>query len=218
MRWIKHQTTRRFFMRKLVAAAVAIALGAVSTTAFADGNIFVNANAGASNYQVSNPLTGFDNTFSKRGTAGALRVGYRWKSVVDYGVEAGYGYLGNSIARAAYGDGSTERLALKTRGWLLGGNLKYNITDQWYISGRAGWFRARNLYQDRFLSANDAAESFSYRRTETGTGEYLGVGAGYNITQAISVGLAYDRYHTPGNVGYSGIAIGMYSVQGEYRF
>ena len=74
-------------MRKLVAAAVAIALGAVSTTAFADGNVFVNANAGASNYQVSNPLTGFDNTFSKRGTAGALRVGYRWKSVVDYGVE-----------------------------------------------------------------------------------------------------------------------------------
>ena len=205
-------------MRKLVAAAVAMTLGAASGTAFADGNVFVNANAGASNYQVSNPLTGFDNTFSKRGTAGALRVGYRWKSVVDFGVEAGYGYLGNTIARATYDDGSTERLALKTRGWLLGGNLNYNITDQWYISGRAGWFRARNLYQDRFLDANYAGESFSDRSATTGTGEYLGVGAGYNITKAFSVGLAYDRYHTPGNVGYDGIAIDMYSVQGEYRF
>ena len=205
-------------MRKLVVATMTFAAGVASTTAFADGNVFVNANAGASNYQINNPFTGLDNKFSKRGTAGALRVGYRWKSVVDFGVEAGYGYLGNTIARVTYPDGSTERLALKTRGWLLGGNLNYNITDQWYISGRAGWFRARNLYQDRFLGSSDAIGNFAYRAATTGTGEYLGVGAGYNITKAISVGLAYDRYHTPGDVGYSGTSIGMYSVQGEYRF
>ena len=92
-------------MRKFAIIAVALALGTASSVALADGgNFFVNANAGASHYNVENPYSGIEgNSFSKTGKAGALRVGYRWNSVVDYGVEAGYGFLGNAVAREAPG-------------------------------------------------------------------------------------------------------------------
>ena len=202
-------------MRKFATIAIALALGTVSSVALADdGNFFVNANAGASRYNVDNPFSGIEgNSFSKTGKAGALRAGYRWNSVVDYGVEAGYGFLGNVTARAA-GLFGVERQQVQTRGWLLGGNLNYNITEQWYVGARAGWFRARSLYEDRFWQTvgNDA-----YREVNTRTGEYFGVGGGYNFNKNFSLGLAYDTYRGP----YSDTAsnrIGMYSLQAEYRF
>jgi hypothetical protein len=206
-------------MRKLVTLAVALAAGTTSAAAFADGNaangnLFVNANLGASHYRLDNPFSGMDNHFSKTGNAGALRFGYRWNSVVDYGFEAGYGYLGNAVARGTYADGSVARQSIKTRGWLLGGNLNYNITDQWYVSARGGWFRARSLYADRFLGAYD----YDVRASQTGTGEYLGLGFGYNISKAFSVGVAYDTYRSPTNDIHYSTRIGMYSLQGEYRF
>ncbi|GAB2593150.1 outer membrane beta-barrel protein [Dyella jejuensis] len=207
-------------MRKFATVAVALVLGSASAAAFADGNAFVNADAGASNYQISNPFTGYDNKFSKHDTAGALRVGYRWKSVVDYGVEVGYGFLGKASARG-FDDGvGGERQTVKTRGWLLGGNLNYNITEQWYVSGRAGWFRAHSGYTDTFNASSPAFASASHelRAHSTDTGEYLGFGVGYNINQAFSVGLAYDDYHIPANAFYKSTRIGMYTVQGEYRF
>jgi hypothetical protein len=206
-------------MRKFATIAIALALGTSSSVAFADeGNFFVNANAGATRYSDDNPLTGMDNRFSNNGHAGALRVGYRWNSIVDYGVEAGYGFLGNAVARGTYYDGSTRRISAKTRGWLLGGNLNYNITEQWYVGARAGWFRARSLYQDRYLDATSADNNFDVRASQTGTGEYFGVGFGYNISKAFSVGLAYDTYRAPENEIYKSSRVGMYSLQGEYRF
>lgn len=209
-------------MRKLIAVTVAIALGAASTAAFADdGNVFVNVNAGAANYQIDNPYIGNANKFSKHDTAGALRVGYRWKSVVDYGVEFGYGFLGKASARG-FGipaDGVNQRETMKTRGWLLGGDLNYNITDQWYIDGRAGWFRAHSAYtQSADAFSTPVPGRVEYRGNTTATGEYLGVGFGYNINQAFSVGLAYDDYHIPANQFYKSTRVGMYTVQGEYRF
>ena len=32
---------------------------------------------------------------------------------------------------------------VKSRGWLPGGNLKYNINDNWYLSARGGWFHSQ---------------------------------------------------------------------------
>jgi OmpA-OmpF porin, OOP family len=206
-------------MRKLLSAAVAVVLGTASATAFADGNVFVNANAGASHYNVDNPFSGTDNSFSKTGKAGALRVGYRWNSVVDYGVEAGYGFLGNATARSNdyYGVG-TAREQVQTRGWLLGGNLNYNINDHWYIGGRAGWFRARSLYEARFMGADSADNNYDVRAVQVGTGEYFGVGGGYNFNKSFSLGLAYDTYRAPNSDNSANTRIGMYSLQAEYRF
>lgn len=202
-------------MRKFAIIAVALALGTGSSVAFADGgNFFVNANAGASHYNVDNPYSGIaSNSFSKTGKAGALRVGYRWNSVVDYGVEAGYGFLGNATARADY-YGGVARDQVKTRGWLLGGNLNYNINEHWYVGARAGWFRARSLFESRYVQDDFA---FSSRESLTRTGEYFGVGGGYNINKNFSVGLAYDTYRAPISDDKSH-RIGMYSLQAEYRF
>ncbi|HUA82192.1 MAG TPA: outer membrane beta-barrel protein [Dyella sp.] len=204
-------------MRKFAALAIALALGASSTTALADGNAFVNANGGASHYSVSNPFAGIDNSFSTTGKAGALRVGYRWNSVVDYGVEAGYGFLGNATARANVAGVGTERQQVQTRGWLLGGNLNYNINEHAYIGARAGWFRARSLFENRFLGANSADFHFDDRAVVSRTGEYFGVGGGYNLNKNFSLGLAYDTYRAPITDSRSN-RIGMYSVQAEYRF
>ncbi len=206
-------------MRKLVTVGAALALATASAAAFADGNTFVNANVGSSDYNISQPaaVSGFDTYQNKYGAAGALRVGYRWKSVVDYGVEVGYGYMGQARTKI-YNDDGGVRLNQKNRGWLLGGNLNYNITDQWYLSGRAGWYRARNSYALSVIPAG----TYDERGTYTATGEYAGVGAGYNINKSLSVGLAYDAYHTPSGatqgLGMKGTRIGMYSLQGEYRF
>jgi OmpA-OmpF porin, OOP family len=201
-------------MRKFATVAMAMALGTVSSVALADGNVFVNTNLGASHYQVDNWNSGYDNHFSKTGNAGALRVGYRWNSVVDFGVEAGYGYLGNLTARVAYPDGAIERDQVKTRGWLLGGNLNYNITDHWYVDARGGWFRARTLEQDRYISPRGT--QFKDYYLSTATGEYFGLGGGYNFNKSFSLGLAYDTYRVP--VGGDSFRVGMYSLQAEYRF
>jgi len=208
-------------MRKFAAIAIALALGTASSAAMADdGNFFVNANAGASHYNVDNPFAGVQgNSFSKTGKAGALRVGYRWNSVVDYGVEAGYGFLGNVTSRVPV-VGVITRAQDQTRGWLLGGNLNYNINEHWYVGARAGWFRARSLYEVRFTP--DTANE-SLRSVVTRTGEYFGLGGGYNFNKNFSLGLAYDSYRVPEN--YNPVSgdtksarIGMYSLQAEYRF
>ena len=202
-------------MRKFATVAIALVLGTASSVALADdGNVFVNANAGASQYNISNPFSGIEgNSFSKTGKAGALRVGYRWNSVVDYGVEAGYGFLGNATSRVA-SENVITRNQVQTRGWLLGGNLNYNINEHWYVDARAGWFRARSLVEGRVMTA-------SYNESDRGvisrTGEYFGVGGGYNFNKNLSLGLAYDTYRAPLSDSYSH-RIGMYSLQAEYRF
>ncbi|GFZ94491.1 outer membrane protein [Dyella caseinilytica] len=214
-------------MRKLVTLAVALTLGTASAAAFADGNAFVNANAGYSDYNYNKDAfsaPGLDTNLRKRDPAGAVRVGYRWKSVVDYGVEVGYGYLGQARLNVA-ADPYAARLTQKNRGFLLGGNLNYNITDNWYLSARAGWFRGRNTYT---VAAYAPQGTATLRGTNTHTGEYFGVGAGYNFNKHFSLGLAYDTYHTPNSALRSstfdgmdlgrGTRAGMYSIQGEYRF
>jgi OmpA-OmpF porin, OOP family len=214
-------------MRKLVTLAVALTLGTASATAFADGNAFVNANAGYSNYNYNKDMfsaPGVDTNLRKRDPAGAVRVGYRWNSIVDYGVEVGYGYLGQARLNVA-ADPAALRMQQKNRGFLLGGNLNYNITDNWYVSARAGWFRGRNTYT---LTGYLPQGSDTVRGTNTNTGEYFGVGAGYNFNKNFSIGLAYDTYHTPNSPlrssAFDGVDLGrgtragMYSIQGEYRF
>jgi OmpA-OmpF porin, OOP family len=218
-------------MRKLVTLAVALTLGTASAAAFADGNAFVNANVGYSDYNLNKADYSSPGDFThlrKRDPAGALRVGYRWKSVVDYGVEVGYGYLGQANLRTLNPNGGSSNLNQKNRGFMLGGNLNYNITDHWYVSARAGWFRGRNTF-DVINWAPGGGGNY-WRGTNTATGEYFGVGAGYNFNSHFSLGLAYDTYHTPssplrssnpyinGAEPIRGTRAGMYSIQGEYRF
>ncbi len=211
-------------MNKLFTATVAVVLGAASAASFADsGNFFVNGNVGQANWRddsVARTLRAQPGVTSvdqdNNGLAGALRVGYRWHSVVDYGVELGYAYLGENATRVSAAD-VNGNLKQKSRGYLMGGNLNWNITDSWYVSARAGWYRGRNVLQGRVYSAqgSSAGTLDSY----AATGEYMGLGVGYNINQHISVGLNYDHFRLPGSSGEGpSTKVNMSTVGGEYRF
>ncbi|MET0330588.1 MAG: outer membrane beta-barrel protein [Dyella sp.] len=207
-------------MNKLFTAALAASLAVASTVSFADsstGDFFVNANLGQSQYRAS-AFNGFGTTGTsndRNDTAGAVRFGYRWHSVVDYGVEVGYVDLGNAMLKS-YFPGAQSNEKLSSRGYLLGGNLNYNINDSWYVSGRAGWYRSQ--LNDR-VTTYSVVGNFRDSAHSTGTGEYAGVGVGYNISKAFSVGLNFDDYHSRANTGDQGaLTTGMYSVSAEYRF
>lgn len=220
-------------MRKLPIVGMAAMLSVASTACFADdGNFFVNGDVGQAHYRIASSTT-YDsfngpgrNSVDKKDTAGALRFGYRWHGVVDYGVEAGYVDLGQAQVKSySYNNQTSD---IKTRGWLLGGNLKYNINDAWYVSARGGWFRSRNedkvkVSQGECSVICPLRPSGEYRVSSTGTGEYLGVGAGYNFSPNFSLGLSYDNYHghPDGYDAYGnkqGANIALYSVSAEYRF
>jgi OOP family OmpA-OmpF porin len=211
-------------MNKLLTAAVAVVLGAASAASFADsGNFFVNGNAGQANWRddgAARSLSaqpGVTNVNQdNNGLAGALRVGYRWHSVVDYGVELGYAYLGENTVRVSTSDASGN-LKQKSRGYLMGGNLNWNITDSWYVSGRAGWYRGRNVLQGRVYSAE--GRSAGTLDTYTATGEYMGLGVGYNINPQFSVGLNFDHFRLPASGGEGpSTKVNMSTVGGEFRF
>lgn len=211
-------------MNKFSMVAAAVALCSVSAASFADsGNFFVNGNLGRADWRddstarVFHANPGVTNVNQQNnGLAGALRVGYRWHSVVDYGVELGYAYLGENLVRGSATD-LTGNLKQKSRGYLMGGNLNWNITDSWYVSGRAGWYRGRNVLQGRMYSS--AGRDAGTLGTYTATGEYMGLGVGYNINPQFSVGVNFDRYHLPanGNQG-SSTTVNMSTVGGEFRF
>jgi opacity protein-like surface antigen len=197
-------------------AAAALCLAAAPAFA-ADGNFFVSGNIGQSDYHAPNSsyLSHYGSIKSDtHDTAGALRFGYRWNNVVNYGVEAGYVDLGELTTTSNWNYGGSDRVRTKVRGWLLGGNVSYNFTPDWYISARAGLFRAHADVNAKASFMGSSMEWHTYNATKTG--EYAGLGVGYNITQALSVGLNYDYHHarfqnTNGNIG-------MYSVSAEYRF
>lgn len=200
---------------KLAAAAVVFTVIPVLAQA-QDGQFFVNGSAGQSNYSVSGWSGGHrDNT----DTQGALRFGYLWHAgALDYGVETGYARLGEVTQHGSYSyldpNGSPAqfnyRQSLSTKGWLLGGNLKYNFGSSWYLSARGGWFRAKTT------GTVDSAGFSGARYSQTDTRGYVGLGAGYNFSKSWSVGVGYDYYDLGGR--YSDAHVNAYSATAEFRF
>lgn len=219
-------------MKRLMIAITGIALGGISTSSLADdGNFFINADAGEANYHVGSPfgttLYAFGNRLNDSDAAGALRFGYRWHSAVDYGFEAGYADMGRVSSAFQLPNGSSYQTNLKDRGWLLGGNLKYNIDSNWYVSARGGWFHARidnkgaeviypTCFPGGVCPLNVAYRQYDY--SQKGNGEYFGVGGGFNFSPNFSLGLSYDYYRSDRLNDSSSVDIGMYSLSAEYRF
>lgn len=209
-----------------------VILGGISTNCSADeGNFFISGDVGNANYHIDSangtPLHVFGNRLNKSDTAGALRFGYRWHNVVDYGLEAGYVDLGQ--VSATYYPPYTNRYQtdLKDRGWMLGGNLKYNINDNWYMSARGGWFHAQVDNRgtvDLFPHCLPGAVcplyvgGTQYQYFQDGNGEYFGVGGGFNISSNFSLGLGYDYYRSDRLGNGVAVNIGLYSLAAEYRF
>ncbi|MGC1547426.1 MAG: outer membrane beta-barrel protein [Rhodanobacter sp.] len=200
--------------KRLQMTAIAMVLAATSFGAFADdtGAFFINGNLGQADYH--------DNSFNNKDTvaSGALRVGYTWQSpVVDFGVETGYVDLGKATGSANY-DGYNETYSARIDGTLLGMNLKYKFGNNWFISGRAGYFRSQMRFKANLNIPYYADQSFSQKYS--GDGGYAGVGVGYDITPHFSIGASYDNYYARVKVNGSGenTTVGVFSGFAEYRF
>ena len=221
-------------MKKMLTAGIITILSTTTAPSFAaDGNFFVNADAGQSRYHVSSPFgQSYTSNIDKTDTGGALRLGYRWQSVVDFGVEAGYADLGSG--KLDYSSKYSVPLKVighddfKSRGPMLGGNLKYNIVDGWYASARGGWFRSKFDEKGTIFTRSCGEElchtvNQAYNQSSTSTGEYFGLGTGYDFSPRFSLGMSYDIYHLNLNgehsyVGMSIHSIALYSLSAEYRF
>ncbi|UJJ57461.1 outer membrane beta-barrel protein [Rhodanobacter denitrificans] len=208
-------------MNKILTAALGAALvvaSAASAAAETQGAFFINAAVGQAQYQVGRSA-GQGNSVDDKDTAGALRFGYAWNvgNGFNLGVEGGYADLGKVVARYSYSDGSTIRTGVHAKGWLLGGNAKYNFAGPWYATARAGWFRSE---ADASYRYSEPGYTEYASGSAHGDGWYGGVGVGYDFAPNFSLGLNYDNYHAKARYNQASIGgnVGTYMLTAEYRF
>ncbi|HEX6832012.1 MAG TPA: porin family protein [Rudaea sp.] len=165
--------------------AIALSLGTIAAVPAishaADnsaGGFFVNGNVGQSNLSKG--------AYDDDDTGWGGNIGYRWalNPNVALGVEGGYTDLGSFSPKNGYGAlGKAE-----INGWNLGVNGHFNLTPNWYISGRAGFYRAD--IKGGYL----AGGTVPVRVDDTSNKYYAGAGFGYDFSNNFSVGLNYDYY------------------------
>lgn len=187
---------------------IAIALVTAGLTAIpltshaADTNgFFINGNIGQSSVNKG--------VYDDNDTGFAGNVGYRWAVTpsVLLGIEGGYTDLGKFSTKNSFnGQGIPDA---KLTGWNLGVNGHFNITDNWYVSGRTGFFRA-DIKGGSFESGQ------LVRVDDTANKWYAGAGFGYDFNSNLSVGLNYDYYKADKN--NLDLSADMVSVSAEYRF
>lgn len=198
----------------LLPAAVAAAL--IAPSAFAQGaggdtyrpdlqvgqgNWFVSGSVGRTDGGTAGRFGSGDfNVFEGRDgrrTGYDASVGYRWKVGQQWGigVEGGYADLGNfKVSNALNSDDVDQQDSENAlRGWHVGGNARFNITPQWYVGARGGYFRASDNNVNYYNTAgqNLGLESGG----DSGRNSYYaGIGTGWNATENFSVGLHYDYF------------------------
>lgn len=185
----------------LIATALAAASFLALPIAHADNSsgFFINGNVGQSTLD----RHGYDDN----DTGFGVHAGYRWALAPNFllGVEGGYADLGSFDATSA--NGALGRAELK--GWNVGANAHLNVTDHWYLSGRAGWFRGD--LRGGFFSGTTPVHV-----DDTSNQWYAGVGFGYDFSNNVSVGLNYD-YYKADRTGLS-LDPNLVSVSAELRF
>jgi OOP family OmpA-OmpF porin/outer membrane immunogenic protein len=197
-------------MRSTVfAIALATAgLSAVPALSHADdangtnGGFFVNGNVGRSNLDKG--------VYNDDDTGYGANIGYRWalNPNVALGIEGGYTDLGKFDPRSSVDGLGIGRASVK--GWTAGVNGHFNITPQWYLSGRAGLFRAD--IKGGYLDATGTAVNID----DTSDKYYAGAGFGYDFSNNFSVGLNYDYYKA--NTAGLKLDPNLVSVSAEVRF
>ena len=182
-------------------ALAAAGLVGVSSAQAADNHngFFINGNVGQSNVDKGN--------YDDDDTAFGANIGYRWavSPNVLLGVEGGYVDLGKVSPKS--GGGALGQAEID--GWTVGVNGHFNVADNWYLSGRAGLFRAdvKGGYFNGEVPVlvDDSSNDW-----------YAGAGFGYDFNTNFSLGLNYDYYRTE----KAGLKLdpGVVSISGEYRF
>ncbi|HNR91197.1 MAG TPA: outer membrane beta-barrel protein [Dokdonella sp.] len=192
----------------IIALALATAgLVAVPLSAHAQGpdkgGFFLNGSVGQANVD--------DGLYDDDDTAFGANFGYRWSvgPGAAFGIEGGYQNLGEWSPKASRVPSGTLAGKAEVKGWTAGVNGHFNVSDNWYISGRAGLFRA-DVTGD-YLAAGVPAYV-----NDTSNKWYAGAGFGYDFSNNLSVGLAWDHYEVDRkNLDLNTDVI---SVTGEVRF
>lgn len=189
-------------MNKTFAALALAGLFALPAASHADDatGYFINGSVGQSDLR--------SHTYNKSHDIGyQLNGGYRWAVApsVLLGVEGGYSRLGSFSVRSPY----TGLLPDATlHGWTLGGDAHIDVTNNWYVSGRAGLFH--------WNGRNTAPSAIPVTFDGHGNDWYAGAGFGYDFSNNTSVGLNYDYYDAKKNG--TDLSTGLWSVSAEYRF
>jgi len=189
----------------LVAIALATAgLTAIPLTSHAadQSGFFINGNIGESSTS--------EGLYDDSDVGFGANIGYRWavSPSVLLGVEGGYTDFGNFSVKNRYsGLGIPDS---KLQGWNLGVNGHFNVTENWYLSGRAGWFSGdiKGGYLDsvgEVIRVDDTSDKW-----------YAGAGFGYDFNNNFSIGLNYDYYEADKN--HLDLNTDLISVSAEYRF
>jgi OOP family OmpA-OmpF porin/outer membrane immunogenic protein len=188
-----------------LASAGLLAAPAVSQATDANGGnggFFVNGNVGQSNLDKG--------AYNDNDTGYDVNLGYRWSlnPNVALGVEGGYVDLGKFDPKSGVATPGLPSASVK--GWTAGVNGHFNLTPQWYVSGRAGLFRAD--VKGGYLDATPAPILVD----DTSNKFYAGAGVGYDFSNNFSVGVNYDYYKANSN-GLN-LEPSLVSVSAEVRF
>lgn len=195
--------------KTLLALALATAGLMTATGAFAQNapthndGWFVNGNVGRTSLSNS--------TYDGSDTGYAINGGYRWalNPQVALGAEVGYNDLGNVHAKNIFNSAPViEDGKSQLHGWTAGVNGHFNITPNWYVSGRTGLY----AWTGHGLS-NDVNP---VRKGLNDTSWYAGAGVGYDFSNNVSVGVNYDYYDAKKQ--HVDLSTNMVSVSAEYRF
>ena len=166
-----------------------------------DGAWFVTGNVGRTDGGTAGRFgTGNFNFLESnegRETGYGVSGGYRWKVSDRWGVGAELGYvdLGNFRVRNVFNDDPVDQTEARNalRGWTAGANARVNITPEWYVGMRGGYFRASDNSTDYYNTVGQELRVRSGR--EPGRNSwYAGIGTGWNATENFSIGVHYD-YH-----------------------
>ncbi|WP_049621967.1 porin family protein [Frateuria defendens] len=194
---------KTLFALALAATGLAAVPAAFAQSATPDnGGWFINGNVGRTTLD-KGPYDGHD-------TGYGLGGGYRWSLTpsVALGVEAGYNDLGNIHLKNVFNDRDVvQRGRSELHGWTAGVNGHFNLSPNWYLSGRTGLYAWKG---------HGTSEDNPVRRSLDKTSWYAGAGVGYDFSNNMSVGLNYDYYRAKKD--RIDLGTEMVSVSAEYRF
>ena len=187
----------------LASAGLLAAPLAAHAQALDKGGFFINGNIGKANVD--------DGFYDDDDTGFAGNLGYRWAVSPGFaiGVEGGYADLGKYAPNAGRAAAGVLLGDAELKGWTAGVNGHFNLTDNWYLSGRTGLFRAD-------VTGDYLAAGIPVRVDDTSNKWYAGAGFGYDFSNNFSVGLNYDHYE----VDKSNLDLNsdLVSVSAEVRF
>ncbi|MEO7072074.1 MAG: porin family protein [Rhodanobacter sp.] len=188
----------------LSTAGALAASGAMAQNApMPNGGWFLNGNVGQTSISHGN--------YDDQATGYAVNGGYRWalSPSAAVGVELGYNDLGNIRAKNIFNSDPVVRDSKsELHGWTAGVNGHFNLTPNWYVSGRTGIYG----WKGHGLSNNENP----VRTGLDDTSWYAGAGVGYDFSNNVSVGLNYDYYDAKKQ--QVNLSTDMVSVSAEYRF